>query len=283
MEVHRRDAQDFLCTSIVCHLIRKLKMRRQMTISVPPSKVKKLLKYYFSGLSQQLIAEKVGISQGSVSHWVSKFEKKAINNGLLKAAKEHNVFDEIVELRALAVELDKAGMSTAEVKIGTKIMKKFKKLGIEPEQHEALVEVCAQVKDPDFIVDVLKLHQIKVESGVDYSEVIVQYEKTVQGLPLVKAKLGKVEADLHDAATKVEEKKKEIDSLQKKLDLACKLGKGWLAKIKKEVADKEKEAKLTQKEIKQVAVLKADLAKQGLDIPTLIKLAKEFGHGEIPD
>lgn len=251
-----------------------------MTISLPPSKVKKLLKYYLSGFSQQVIAEMLGISQGSVSHWIERFSKQALKIGLLNAAKEYNVFEEIVELRALSVELDKAGMTTQEAKAGVKIIKKFKKLGIEPAKHEMLVEVCAQVKDPDFIANALKLHEIKLQSGLDYSEVIAQYEKTVQELPLVKAKLGKVEADLQDTTTKVEEKKNELNSLQSSLDKLNKLARERLKALKKEVTDKEKETKLTQKKIKQVAVLKADLLKQGLDIPTLIKIAKELMNGK---
>ena len=254
-----------------------------MTISLPPSKVKKILKCYFSGLSQSAIAEKLLISQGSVSHWVSRFNEEAIKNGLLSAAKEFSVLEEIVELRALSVELEKGGMTTKGAGVGVKIMKKFKKLGVDPAQHEELVEVCAQVKDPGFVESALKLHEIKLQSGLDYNEAIVKCEKTTQEITVAEAKLEKTKAELQDTTTKVEEKAKKINNLQNSLDKLSKAVEERLKALKKEVANKEKEAKVTQKEIKQVAVLKADLAKQGLDIPTLVKLAKEMGHGENPD
>ncbi len=251
-----------------------------MTISLPPSRVKKLLKNYFSGCSQQEIAHQLAISQGTISHWAERFNKRAIDKGLLNAAKEFGVLDEIVELRSLSVELDKAGITTHEAKTGVKIMKKFKKLGVEPEQHEALVEVCAQVKDPDFIGDALKLHRIKMESGLDYSAAIVKYEKTVQGLPQVNEKLEKAKAELEYTTGQVEEKKKQLDSLQSNLDHLKKAAEEKMKAIKKEVADKEKEVEVTKKEINEVAALKTELSKQGLDIPTLIKLAKELTNGK---
>jgi len=242
--------------------------------------VKKLLKHYFSGVSQQAIAELLGISQGTVSHWVGRFDEKATNNGLLNAAKEYGVLNEIEELRALSIELDKAGITTQEARTGVKIMKKFKKLGIEPSQHEMLVEVCAEVTDPGFIADALKLHQIKMESGLDYGEAIAQFEKTLQELSLAKGELEKVKVDLQDTTTKLEEQKKQLDSFQSTMDHFYQAAEKEFKRIKKELADKEKEAKVTQKEIKEVAALKADLSAQGLDIPLLIKLAKEFGHGK---
>ena len=249
-----------------------------MTIAVPPSKVKKLLKNYFSGVSQQASADILGISQGSISHWVARFDKKATNNGLLNAAKEYGVLNEIVELRSLSVELDKDGITTQESRAGVKIVKKFKKLGIEPAQHEMLVEVCAKVQDSGFVASALKLHEIQAESGLGPDEALSQYQQTTQKLSLAKGELEKVKVDLQDTTTKVEEKK--IDSLQSTLDHLHEAVEKKFKTLKEEVADKEKEAKVTQKEIKEVAALKAALTKQGLDIPTLIKLAKEFGHGE---
>jgi hypothetical protein len=53
-----------------------------------------------------------------------------------------------------------------------------------------------------------------------------------------------------------------------------------MAKIEKDMKDKLKEAKVAQKEIKQTAFLKAELAKLGMDIPTLINSLKDIKHGK---
>ena len=60
----------------------------------------------------------------------------------------------------------------------------------------------------------------------------------------------------------------------------CQKVKETIAKFEKDVPDKMQECEVAQEEIEQVAALKADLAKQGMDIPTLMKVAKEFKYGK---
>ena len=62
-----------------------------------------------------------------------------------------------------------------------------------------------------------------------------------------------------------------------------KLAEDTLAQTKQEISTKMKDAKVTEKEIKQIAKLKVDLDKKGLDISTLVKLAEEVGNesGEV--
>ncbi len=167
-----------------------------MTVSLSASKVKNLFKYYFSGWPQPKIAKKLGISQGSVSHWVTRFAEQAAGEGLLNATKEMNMFNEIQELRGLSVELNQAGLTTVDAAAGAKIIKKFNKLGVEPAQHELLIGVCSKMNDPGFVAAALKLHEIEVKSGHSYDHAILQYQKTLQELPVVKGDLAKAKADL---------------------------------------------------------------------------------------
>lgn len=67
----------------------------------------------------------------------------------------------------------------------------------------------------------------------------------------------------------------ELASLEERLAKLKKLAKDTLAQTKQEVLVKMEEAKVTEKEIEEIAKLNADLDKKGLDIPTLVKLAKE--------
>jgi len=48
------------------------------------------------------------------------------------------------------------------------------------------------------------------------------------------------------------------------------------AKLEQEFGIKMKKLSVQCKEVEEVAKLKAELSKQALDLPTLIKLAKEF-------
>ncbi len=62
-----------------------------------------------------------------------------------------------------------------------------------------------------------------------------------------------------------------------------KLAKDTLAQTKQEISTKMEDAKVTEKEITQIAKLKVHLDKKGLDISTLVKLAEEVGNesGEV--
>jgi len=254
-----------------------------MTVPLSPSKVKKLLKYYFSGLQQPVIAKKLGISQGSVSHWVEKFRKQAATDGLLNTAKEYDMFDEIQGLRSLSVELHKAGLTTEDAKAGVKIIKKFNHLGVEPAQHELLVEVCNEVNTPGFTEAALELCAIKSKSGLSCEEALSKYQQATQELPLAETKLAELKAKLETISAKVADKKKELRKIEDLYKLMVKKAEETIAKLDKDVTDKMTESEVNQEEIEQIASLKAELAKQGLDIPTLMKMAKEFSHGDNKD
>lgn len=249
-----------------------------MTVSLSKSKVKNLLKYYFSGWPQPKIGNKLGIAQPSVSNWVGRFAKQAAEVGLINAAKEWDVVNEIQELRAIAVELYEAGLTTADALAGAKIIKKFIKLGVDPAQHEPLVGVCTKVNDPGFVPAALKLHEIELKTGQSYDVVMSQYQKAIQELPTVKGDLAKAKADLEETSAKVASQKKILDHLKDQHDLMCKKIKEVMDGYDEQVTNKMKECEVTQQEIDQVAALKAHLTKQGLDIATLMKLAKEFTH-----
>jgi hypothetical protein len=105
-----------------------------------------------------------------------------------------------------------------------------------------------------------------------------QYQKTIQELPIAKGELGKAKADLEVTSAKVANQNKILDDLKNQYDLMCKKVKETIAVYDKAVTDKMKECEVTQQEIEQVATLNAHLSQQGLDIATLMKLAKEFTH-----
>ena len=110
------------------------------------------------------------------------------------------------------------------------------------------------------------------------SNAISQYKQTVEELPLVKGELEKAKTDLKDTSAKVANKKKELHELEDKYDLMGEKVKETITFYDEKVTNKMKESEVSQEEIDQVANLKTTLGKQGLDIPTLIKIAKEFIH-----
>jgi len=183
--------------------------------------------------------------------------------------------DEVDALRSLAVELHKAKLTVDEAKEGTKIEKAFIKLGISPAEHMTLVKVCKEVNDQSFINAALKLAKIESDGNISYEEVITGFQNMTSQLPVLEKQIENRNAELNSINNNLADKKQEMTSLEERLAKLKKLAKDTLAQTKQEVLVKMEEAKVTEKEITEIAKLKADLDKKGLDIPTLVKLAKE--------
>jgi len=81
-------------------------------------------------------------------------------------------------------------------------------------------------------------------------------------------------AEVESTNTELSEKKEELENLKKYM-AEIKKGKDDLEKkVKEVVAKKGKEFDVSLSEIEMVAKLKSTLKKKGLDIPTLVKMAK---------
>jgi predicted transcriptional regulator len=245
-----------------------------MTVKISPPKVSKMLRLYFLGFHEVKIAKKVGVHQSSVSHYATKFKERAEEVGLLVAAKEYGIMEEVEALRSLAVELHKNKLIADDAKEGVKIIKVFNGLGIKPSAHTMLVKVCKEVKDPSFIEAALKLVKLEAESHISYEEAVKKLETMTHQLPimdmLIKAKKSKLDSINSDIA----EKKEELVNLKKYIAEIEKRKENLKKKVMEVLAEKRKEFSVSSSEIKMVAKLKSTLKKKGLDIPTLVKMAK---------
>lgn len=250
-----------------------------MTVKLSPHKVSKILRDYFRGLPQIKIGEDAGVDQSSISHYATGFKKKAANIGVQEAGKEYMVFDEVESLRSLSVELYQSKLTVNEAKQGHNIIKAFLKLGISPEKHLLLIKVCQDVGAPGFIDGALKLIHIKSQTGMDYDQIMTSFEKALSQIPQLEEKVKEAQSELNFINGTLIEKKQELASQNESLAKYQKEAKAKVDHLEIELASKIKQMDLKNKDIEQIAQLKSDLVKQGLDIPTLIKIAKEFTDG----
>ena len=72
-----------------------------MTAKISYVKAAKVLHHYFGGMPQLKIAQKYGVNQATVSRCAAKFEKEAADKGILGAAKEYAIMEEVSGLRSL--------------------------------------------------------------------------------------------------------------------------------------------------------------------------------------
>jgi len=247
-----------------------------MTVRLSAHKVSKMMKGYFGGITQAETAEKAGVDQSTVSIYSSKFKKRASQVGLLSAGKEFGVFNEVDALRSLSVELSEAGLTVGEAKEGLRIIKTFMKLGISPEQHLTLIKVCGEINHPGFIQAAVKLNKIEAEANMTFAQVISRLEKATSQLSAVEKKSQEMQSKLESAAKSLTQKQHEEASLQACLQQLQNEARAKDTQMQQQLVSRTKQLKVKLAEVEQVSVLKAELAKSGLDIPTLVKLAKEY-------
>jgi predicted transcriptional regulator len=247
-----------------------------MTVQLSLHKVRRILRGYFSGLPQIKIAQETGVDQSSVSHYASRFKETAAEYGLLTAGKEYQVLNEVESLRSLSVELYKSKLTMEDARQGHAIIKAFLKLGISPGEHFALIEVCKKVEDPGFVEAALKLSQIEAQTSKGYHQVMAEFEKVQKELPQLEEKIIKATAKLKSINATILRSTQELDTQEKYLKQYKDEVKAEVAKLGKELAAKRKQLEVDNEEVREVSQLKNKLAKEGLDIATLVQLAKEY-------
>jgi len=247
-----------------------------MTVQLSPHKISKILRGYFHGLPQVKIAEEAGVDQSSISHYATRFKETAATYGILAAGKEHQMLNEVESLRSLTVELFKSKLTTDEARQGHNIIKAFLKLGIGPEEHLNLVEVCQKVGDPGFVEAALKLSQIETQNAVEYHQVIASFEKALNQLPHLEKKMGETKVELISTDATLAQKKQELVDQEKHLEKYQGEVKVKKAQLENELLAEMKYLEIEKKEGEEAAALKTELSKKGLKLETVLKLAKEF-------
>jgi predicted transcriptional regulator len=247
-----------------------------MTVQLSPHKVSKILRGYFRGLPQTKIAKEAGVDQSSISHYASRFKETAAEYDLLAAGKEYHVLNEVESLRSLSVELYKSKLTMEEAMQGHKIIRAFLKLGISPEKHLDLVDVCKKVEDPGFVQATMKLSQIESHTGMGYHQITSGFEKAQKHLPQLEDKIAEAKTELKSISDGVLKNKQELVGREEYLKKYQNEVKAKEAQLEKELLAKMKQMEVEKKEVEDVVALKGELTKKGLNLQTVLKLAKEF-------
>jgi len=250
-----------------------------MTVPLSPHKASKILRDYFHGLPQTRLAKDTGVDQSSISHYASRFKEMAAEYGLTAAAKEYRVMNEVESLRSLSVELYKSKLTVDEARQGHDIAKAFLKLGISQEQHHNLVEICQKVADSGFVEAALQLSQIETQTGMSYNQVMSNFNNALNQLPHLEGNIAEAKVDLKAVSDRVLRTKQELACQEEYLKKYQHEVKAKKSQLEKELSARMKQLEVDKKEVEEAATLKAECIKKGINIKTLLKLAKEFQHG----
>jgi len=247
-----------------------------MTVRLSRHKVARTLRYYFGGVPQVVIAQRVGVDQSTVSLYASRFKEAATEDGLLAAGKEFNVFEEVSELRSLSVELLKVNLTTEDAQRGLNIIRAFHQMGVEPEQHTLLIKVCKEVSDPDFVKAAIELTNIENTTGMNFHQAIERLQEVSIQLPPLEDRIEDREKKCKLIEASIRMRLQEQADLDRVLSQSREEAEKVISEREAKLSTKMKQLNVKEIEANEVAALKAELTKKGLNLQTLLKLAKEF-------
>ncbi len=204
-------------------------------------KAVKILHYYFAGMPQLTIAQKCLVNQSTVSRCAEKFEEEDSAKGIMAAAEEYQVMNEVSALRSLATDLYKSKTSIEEAKSGVKMVILFNSLGVPPEEFKVLAKMFKKLKDPDFAKVGMKIIKLEEAIGKEYPEIVSEFEQLGEEITASQEKI----ANLQEKQDKEEKALEalELDRNEKEEEIAEFLEE---AGKKKAAADAEVKEKLDQ-------------------------------------
>ncbi len=250
-----------------------------MTVRLSPHSVSRILSDYFHGVPQATIAGRSGVDQSTVSLYASRFKRLASQIGILGAGKEFDMFNEVDALRSLSVELAKAKLTVEESREGLRIMRLFLDMGVPPERHADLVGLCRKIGEPAFIEASLELAEIEKEAGTDYEEIVRKARRLARELHSRDKKLKGLQTDLASTDRILAERKKGSSEVEKKLAKLRRDAEAEEKTLGNRLTIRKKKLKIDEQQLAEFTSMKADLAKSGMTLSTLTKLAKEFANG----
>lgn len=249
-----------------------------MTVKLSQQKISRLLKYYFAGMTQPAIAQKVVTDQSTISLYAKRFSERAAEIGLLAAAKEYNM-KEVSELRNLSVEMQKYNLTTEDAREGVGIIKAFSKLGVPTDQHTKLIQVAKKIDNPGFINASLELVRIEEKEKISYEEAITKYQAILSQLPLKKNELTRTKTQLNSLNRFTTEKERELNNVNTQLKQMQETARVEREDLEQDYEARRQQLQVQQEEVEDVAQVKAELSEDNLDIATMIKLVNEYSHG----
>jgi hypothetical protein len=233
---------------------------------------------YFCGVSQQAIARRRGVDQSTVSLYASRFRKSADEIGLAGAGKEFSVSNEVESLRCLSVELAKGKLTAEDALEGVKIMRRFIDMGVPVKRYTELVKLCQRVADPGFVEAALDMMKFRGKAGADYEQAVRHLKHVSEELASKKAALTKLLGEVDSTTRLLAERQEELRQVEAKLADTKRSIETGQKDLERRLARKRTETKLKEEELAELAKLKTIVARSGMTVPDMIRIAKEFTH-----
>lgn len=176
-------------------------------------KRQEVVRLFFSGLTYDEIARRLGLSKGSVVTIISEFK-----DGDLATAKD---MDEYIDaMRKLAVDLRISNTDVRQSSLCLKIHNKINEMGIDTKQAESWLEICREVagspaNSNEFVSAALELAQLASDNGLSYTEIVKRYKTIHESLGKTEIELNGKNKELESANKRKKQAAGELDSINK--------------------------------------------------------------------
>ena len=123
-------------------------------------KVSRAMELYLQGVSQTAIANKLKISQSTVSLHITKFGSAVAQQGLAAAGKEYGVMNTLASLHNLASDLKDTKMSVEEAQGALRFRKALQAAGIPEDDYNDALATLAKLKSDGVLQAAVELTKL---------------------------------------------------------------------------------------------------------------------------
>jgi len=167
------------------------------------------IKLFLNGLTYDEVVQQVGISKGSVVSIVNDFREG-------KLPIPPGTIEYIDALRQVAVDLRKNDTSVTKTKAYLRIHAKLQEMDVDIEQTEQLLEICqgiasSSVANNDFVNAALELAQSVTETGLNYAELLADYQTRLSKLESTEKEIQQKQGELNKITRQKERANVELD------------------------------------------------------------------------
>jgi len=153
-----------------------------MALGLSPHRISRMMNLYFQGYSQSAIANRLNVSQSTVSLYLNKFASAVEAQGLETARREFGMTDCISSLHNLSGELRRSGLTIEETQIGLKVYRMLQASGVPEEDYGDLIAALKKMKGEGFVQAAVELSRLERDSALKYQQVCASYQSSYKQL-----------------------------------------------------------------------------------------------------
>ncbi len=189
-----------------------------MTEKISEHKASRILQFFLEGYSEVSIAQKLKVTQSTVSLYIHRFKEAVDSQGLEKIGKERGIMDRLQSLHDLGAELQKEKLTIEEAKTALRVHSLLQGYGIGEERYSEVILACNKMHSASFAAAAQELATMEKTTGLNHQALMQQYHTANDNIVTTKKKLSALKAELNHAGHGLSDMKKKKRLAAKELE-----------------------------------------------------------------